>query len=238
LKSEIPPEKLSEKENILIFGTGEQCLRILDIILAIDRYTVCGFIDSELEIGKDYAGFKILGRMSDLPLVLTSHKVDKGIIAFENNFIRYEVAAAINAAACNFEFVSAIHPSAILGRDVKISDGCVIMPNVVINIGAELGKHCLMKARSSLDHDSYLSDYSSLGVDTTAGGNVKIGQCTTIANGVSIVQNIAIGNHSVVSAGSLVVDNLGDNILVSGVPAKEIGKQIENIYDISKIADK
>lgn len=231
MKSNAPRENLKTKENILIFGTGEHCLRILDIILADDRYQVCGFIDSELEIGNDYAGFKILGRMSDLPQILTSYKVYKGIIAFENNFIRQEVAVAINEVASNFEFVSAIHPNAILGRDVKIAAGCVIMSHVVINVGTELGKHCLLETRSSLDHDSCLGDYSSLGVDTTTGGNVKIGECTEIADGVCILESIAIGNHSTVKIGSVVFNDLGDNILIDGVPAKEIGKQIENISD-------
>lgn len=213
------------KENILIFGAGAVCRYTMDIILAEDRYKICGIIDSELEIGQDYFGYRILGQMSDLPSILDAHNLHKGIIAISDNFTRYKVAKEIGDVAGNFEFISAVHPNTVIGGNVKISDGCLIMSHAVINNGAELGQHCFMGTSSSLDHDSFLGNYSSLGPKTTVGGNVKIGECTAISLGVNIINEIAIGNHSVVGAGSLVLKNLGDNIVAYGSPAKEVKKR-------------
>lgn len=50
--------------------------------------------------------------------------------------------------------------------------------------------------------------------------NVVIGDGTWICTRVTIINQTCIGNGCVVAAGAVVIDDIGDNILVAGVPAK------------------
>jgi acetyltransferase-like isoleucine patch superfamily enzyme len=52
------------------------------------------------------------------------------------------------------------------------------------------------------------------------GGTVTIGEKTWICVGSSIANNIKIGNNCVIGAGSVVLKDVPNNVLVAGVPAK------------------
>ena len=52
------------------------------------------------------------------------------------------------------------------------------------------------------------------------GGNVSIGQNSWIGIGSVIKQNIRIGSNVVIGAGSVVINDVEDNKIVYGVPAK------------------
>jgi serine acetyltransferase len=54
-----------------------------------------------------------------------------------------------------------------------------------------------------------MADFSSLASGVTIGGNVKIGFCSAICIGVTVIQNITIGEHTVIGATSLVLKSIG-----------------------------
>ena len=76
-----------------------------------------------------------------------------------------------------------------------------------------------------IDHDNKIGKFCSIGPGSTIGGKVKINDYSAIALGSSVIQEISIGGHVVVGAHSLILNNVMDNTLVYGVPAKEIRKR-------------
>ena len=61
--------------------------------------------------------------------------------------------------------------------------------------------------------------------------NIHIGDNVYIARGVTILGPINIGNNVTIAANSVVIKDVPDNCVVSGIPAKIImkdGKKIEN----------
>ena len=113
----------------------------------------------------------------------------------------------------------------ILGKNVSVGDGSVLMAGVIVNNDAIIGEHCFLATKASLDHDSVMSDFSSLSPGVTTGGNVSIGYCTAIGIGANILHGKTIGDHTVVGSGALVLENLGDQCVAFGVPAKVIRKR-------------
>ena len=65
----------------------------------------------------------------------------------------------------------------------------------------------------------------SLSSGVTTGGYVKLGKYSAITLGVTIIDRITIGENVVVGSGSLVMNDIGDNVLAYGLPAKEIRKR-------------
>lgn len=96
-----------------------------------------------------------------------------------------------------YDFASDIHPSAKIGQNVVIEDGCsiaegvVIEHNVVIHSGTRIGKNSRVRSCSSIGSDGFgferLEDGTSLRFPhlggVVIGENVEIGSCAAIACG-------------------------------------------------------
>lgn len=214
-----------EKERILLFGASEHTRYTIDIVEQEGKYEIAGILDFKLEKGVIYAGYEILGKDEELPHIMAKYRVSKGIVVIGDNFKRKMVVDKILKLVNDFSFVSAIHPSVIIGKNVTIGEGSVFMAAVIINNDSTIGKHSFIATKASIDHDSTLGDYSSVSAGVTSGGHVNIGCCTAIALGVNIIHGRTIGNNTVIGAGALVVKDIGDNIVAYGVPAREIRKR-------------
>lgn len=215
-----------EMQNVVIIGASGHGNVVLDCIEKEAKYNVVGFIDSFEEKGTEVSGYTVLGTEYDLPFLIEKHQLLGGIIAIGDNWTRSLVVERIFKIAPKFNYVSAVHPNAEVGKDVQVGVGSVVMPGVTVNANAIIGDHCILNTNSSLDHDGFMSTFSSLAPNVCVGANFILGKGSAICLGSNIIENITIGNYTVVGAGSLVVGNISDNVLVYGAPAKIIKKRI------------
>ncbi len=123
-----------------------------------------------------------------------------------------------------------IEPGAIIRDKVKIDKGAVIMMGAVVNIGAEIGEGTMVDMNSVVGARGKLGKNVHLGAGSVVAGvleppskspciiedNVLIG-----ANSV-VLEGVKIGKGSVVAAGSVVVEDVPENVVVAGSPAKVI----------------
>lgn len=111
-----------------------------------------------------------------------------------------------------YVFPPKIHPSAILGRNTIIEDGCIIHENVIIehnvtiHSGTIIGKNSRIRSNSSIGGDGFgferLEDGTPLRFPhlggVSIGENVEVGSCSTIAKGTLgdtiIEDNVKIDN--------------------------------------------
>ena len=210
------------RKKILIIGASGHAKVIIDIIEQHDHYEIFGLIDTYKPIGTELGGYKILGNEYDILELMNSHDIYGGIIAVGDNWKRLALHQAITKQTKKFNFITAIHPKASIGKGVSVANGTVIMAGSVINCDAKVGAFCILNSISSLGHDSIMEDFSSLAPGVNVGGNAKIGYASAISMGANIIENIEIGIHTVVGAGATVIENVGDYKVVCGVPAKEI----------------
>jgi sugar O-acyltransferase (sialic acid O-acetyltransferase NeuD family) len=215
-------------DKIFLFGASDHCKYTIDIIEQEKKYEIAGIFDYQLEKGSFFYGYEILGYLHDLAEIAAKLKASAGIVAIGDNYTRSKLAAEIHAIVPDFQFVNAVHPSVILGKNSTLGKGCVIMAGVIINNDCKVGDHVFLATKCSVDHDSTVGDYSSLSPGVVTGGRVSIGYCTAIGIGATILHYTAIGSNSVVGAASLVNKTVGDNAVVYGVPAKFIKSRNEN----------
>jgi sugar O-acyltransferase (sialic acid O-acetyltransferase NeuD family) len=120
------------------------------------------------------------------------------------------------------EFVTFIHPSAIIGHNVKVGEGCVITPNCIITADVTLGKFNFLNTSTTIGHDVVLGEYSSLNGKVEVSGWCNIGNEVLIGSRVVILPKKKISNNVVVGAGSVVIGNINKPITVFGNPARKI----------------
>jgi sugar O-acyltransferase (sialic acid O-acetyltransferase NeuD family) len=213
-------------QNIIIFGASGHGSVVLDCIEKEGKYNVIGFVDSFKKKGTKLNGYEVLGSEYDLPYLLEKYAVIGGIVAIGDNWIRKSIVERILKIAPEFSFITAIHPSANIGLDVEIGKGTVVMPGVTINSNSVIGNFCILNTNASLGHDGFMSNYSSVAPRVCAGGNLILGEGSSICLGVNIIENISIGKHTVVGAGALVLGNIDSNVVAYGAPAIKIRDRI------------
>jgi acetyltransferase-like isoleucine patch superfamily enzyme len=209
-------------KKIVLFGGGNQVHYTLDIIEKQGLYQVVGIIDSVHEIGTERFGYKIIGRQENINHLIKEYGIEAGIITIGDNCIRYKISKQIKNLAKDFEFVNAIHPSVIIGNNVKIGNGVVAMAGVIINPMAKIGNHTFFATGSQIEHDCIIEDYASVSAGSILGGYVHIKKYSAITLNVTILDRVIIGQNSVIGSGSLVLKNIPDNILAYGNPCKNV----------------
>ena len=190
---------------VWIYGASGHGKVILDI-LEINGNEVAGFIDDNEQ----------LTRFLDYPVIRRSElgngKLDV-IIGIGANATRTKVAVA-NL----FNYVNAIHPSAIVSPRVIIGEGNVVMAGVIVQSGTTIGNHVIVNTGARVDHDCRIDDYVHLSPGVVLCGDVTVGKGTWIGAGSTVIQGVTIGANVIVGAGSVIRKNVPDNVLIVGNP--------------------
>ena len=202
----------SVKREYIILGAGGHAAVIADILYK-SGCSLKGFLDDAVAVGTDVLGSKVIGKIDNC----RDYSECLFIIGIGENHIRKRIAGKYS-----LEYGKAIHPSAIIGQQVEIGCGTVIMGGCVINSRTVIGKNCIVNTRASVDHDNKLGDFVHISPGAVLGGTVFVEDGTHIGIGACVKNNICICNDVIVGAGALVVKNINDPGTYVGVPARRI----------------
>jgi sugar O-acyltransferase (sialic acid O-acetyltransferase NeuD family) len=207
-------------EKIVLFGGGLHTQYCIDIIEKENKYHVIGIIDPHKDIGSEFYGYDVIGREEQLKELMKNHNIHGGIITIGDNWTRKIVHDSITNQVPDFKFVNAIHPSTIIGKNVKLGVGVVTMAGCIINPNCIVGNFCFFATGAQLEHDSVIGDFASISAGSITGAKVRIGKYSAITLGVTVIDRLTIGENTVVGSGSLVLNDLPDNVVAYGNPAK------------------
>ncbi len=209
-------------KNVVLFGGGLHANYCAEIIEMAGNYNIVGIIDSVASIGSDLYGYSVIGRQEDIINLVKENNKNCGLISIGDNWSRKIVHDCIIDLIPGFEFINAIHPSVIIGKNVKLGIGIVVMAGSIINPNCIIGDFCFFATGAQLDHDNVIEPYASISAGSVTGGKVNIGKFSAITLGVTIIDRTNIGENVVIGSGSLVLNNIPDNVLAYGSPAKII----------------
>ena len=88
--------------------------------------------------------------------------------------------------------------------------------NVTVGDHVHIGNACIVA------HDSIIEKYCRLGPRSTINGSCHIKRGAYIGSGVTLIENMSVGEWSIVGAGATVVEDIPDSVVAVGVPAKVI----------------
>lgn len=148
----LEPTKTPESSmKIVVYGVGGHAKVVLDVLEKVGVCAIVGLLDDSAElVGSMRSGYRVLGGRA-LFEGLIEEGVKGMIVALGDNVRRRAVFDAARAA--EFELVTAVHPSALLGSRVKVGAGSVLVAGVVVNVDAEIGDNVIVNTSASVDHD-------------------------------------------------------------------------------------
>jgi UDP-3-O-[3-hydroxymyristoyl] glucosamine N-acyltransferase len=109
----------------------------------------------------------------------------------------------------------------IIGDDVEVQSNAVIHRGVLRN--TIIGNETKIGSCSVIAHEVTIGKRCIIGTCVSITGSAELKDDVYIAPGVSIINNISIGQGAFIGLASLVVDDVPEKTTVLGHPAEEIG---------------
>jgi len=204
--------------------------KLVDAVKLDDVNEAMG-INSRLELAK---ANRIMQKRINEKLMLAGVT----IVDPDSTFISYNVLIGVD---------SVIYPFTVIDRDVTIGKRCFIGPFAHLRSGSRLSDEVtagnfLEVVRTKIGANTFVKHFSYLG-DSSVGSGVNIGAGTITANfdgvnkGETIIKDkaligsdtilvapVKVGKQAVTGAGSVVINNVPDKMVVVGVPARILKK--------------
>lgn len=203
-------------KKLIIIGASGHGKVVADIALKLQKYEKIVFLDDNENV-KECMNFPVIGKSSD-----AEQYIDEAdfIVAIGNAKIRKKVTEQLEGIGASV--ATLIHPMAVIGSNVAIGDGSVVMAGAVINPDSTIGKSCIINTCASVDHDCRVGDYVHVSVGTHVCGTVEIGENTWIGAGATVKNNVNICGDCMIGVGAAVVKDIREVGTYVGVPARRI----------------
>ncbi|MBQ7503794.1 MAG: acetyltransferase [Ruminococcus sp.] len=199
-------------KKLVIIGASGHGKVIADIALKTG-YEEIVFLDDDDSV-KTCAGFPVVGNSE----MISEYNDWDFVVAIGNVQIRERLTDEL----ANYSLATLIHPDAVIGREVEIGRGTVIMAGAVINSYTKIGRGCIINTCSSVDHDCNIGDFVHVAVGSHICGTVNVGTSTWIGAGSTVSNNIDICGNCKIGVGAVVIKNIEEVGTYIGVPAKKI----------------
>lgn len=210
-------------KDIAIFGAGGFGREVLTLINDINKveklWNIVGFFDDRYKKGDIINGITVLGTTQDLN---TWNKEISVVVAIGNPIVRKKIINKINNQ--HVDYPTIIHPTVLIGDPnyVTIGKGCIICANNIITTNIKIGDFVILNLACTTGHDTIIGNYAAFMPTCNISGEVKINDCVYCGTGVKIINQIEIGENSIIGAGAVVASSQPDNCTIVGVPAKVI----------------
>ena len=210
-------------KDIAIFGVGGFGREVLALIKDINRvepqWNVVGFFDDGYEKGLMVNGYTTLGKVGDL----NKWETDIAIaVSIGSPVIKKKILDNIHNPKVSFPTL--IHPTVWIGdKDyVEIGKGGIFCAGVMITTNIVIKDFVILNLQCTVGHDSVINDYAAFMPSVNISGEVNIGEGVYVGTGAKIINQLEIGDYTIVGAGAVVSKTLPAHCTAVGVPAKPI----------------
>ena len=120
-------------------------------------------------------------------------------------------------------FARLIHPTALVGHNVRIGDGSILGPLTQLSCDIQLGQHVFFGTHSNTGHDTRIGSYSQISGSCEINGMAILEEGVFLGSHATILPSARVGAWAYVGAGSVVLRRVAPRAKVFGNPAVTIG---------------
>jgi sugar O-acyltransferase (sialic acid O-acetyltransferase NeuD family) len=204
---------------VVILGAGGHGQVVADVLQRAgagdSQSRVIGYVDDDPGLREHMLlGVPVLGNIAALAAI----EHDAVIVAIGHNLARRELFARLQAGG--ERFATAKHPSAIIGSEVHLGEGCMVCAGAIVGPASRIGVDVILNTACSVDHHNQIADHVHIGPGAHLGGEVQVAEGALVGMGATVLPRCRVGAWSTVAAGAVVTEDVPDGATVVGVPAR------------------
>lgn len=202
------------KGNIYILGFSGHALSVIDALKSKSK-AVTGYFDQKIneDTTWHYCGEESLEIISK---ILTSEDILFPSVG--SNPLRKKMYSFIEE--CGVKMDSIFHVSAIISDTAVVGNSCFLSAGSIVNAKTRIGNAVIINTGAIIEHECLISNFVHIGPGAVLAGNVTIDECSFIGANSTIKQGVVIGKNVIIGSGSVVLNNVPDNSVFVGNPAK------------------
>lgn len=214
--------KFINMKQISIYGAGgfgrEVNMLIEQINMHSLKWSFIGYWDDGVEKGTNINDYNVLGGINEL-----NNYSEELYIAIAVGDPKTKERIINKIKNPKIHFPTLVHPSVQIGNKfVSIGIGSIICGGSIITTNIKIGDHVILNLSCTVGHDTIIGDYSSFMPSVNISGEVNIEKCVYVGTGAKIINQLSIGEYSIVGAGAVVSKSLPAKCTAVGIPAKPI----------------
>lgn len=200
-------------------GFGREVKMLIDQINDKEKqYEFIGFFDDAFEKNLIINGFPVIGSIDDINSLEFELAL---VIAIGDPKTKRSILNKITNKKVNFPTL--IHPNVFIGKDgVSVGQGCIICCSNVITVNVTIGDFVILNLMCTVGHDTIIENFSSFMPSVNISGEVNIKEGVYVGTGAKIINQLVIGENSIIGAGAVVYKSIPANCTAVGIPAKPI----------------
>ena len=205
-------------KKIVIIGAGgfgrELLQRDKDINAGQQKWEIMGFIDDNLHaLDHIECDYPVIGRVHDWQ----PGEDEVFALALGDPGIKELVVKEMKEKGALFADV--IHPTAVVTPFSSHGEGLIMFPGSKLSVNSKVGDFVTVLS-SGVGHDVLVGDYTTISGMCSVLRNVTIGRRVFVAAGVSIANDLHIGDDSYLGLGSVILKDIPEKSRVFGNPAR------------------
>lgn len=208
-----------DRIEIIIHGCGamaiELAMYINDVIhqgdVCYKDLVVTDIVSTEFSRAHDLE--QVLGSSVSFHNSITSvnrFKEKKSIIAISTALVVKRKISEIKAEGG--DFITIIHPSAVISPVANIGKGAIIAPFVYIGPFSKVGDNSIINIHSTIGHDVSIGSGVIISPHVDLNGGSSIGDYSFLGAGVIVDPHTKIGRYCKLSSGVVVKNDLSDGM--------------------------
>ncbi len=205
---------------VAIIGAGGQARVVYEILRHNLTLEVAAFVDNTKRGDDEF--------IMDVPVVGDHSKVPdlirKGVKGFVVGVGDNEIRAHHFREFRDMSLipVNAVHPTSHIAFNAVIGSGVVIATAATIATGATIGDNAIINTGAIIEHEDRIGEHVHIGPGTSIAGRVVVKKGALVGIGCAVKEYVTIGENAIIGAGSVVLEDIPDNAVAVGVPARVI----------------
>lgn len=215
---------------VVLYGAGNVGKMVAYLLSYREDVAVAAMVDDNRDVwGTEVRGIPVVGGGDKLAELLADG-VTGAICSIGDNKARGRISTMLSDMG--FQLVNAIHPTAMISPDVQMGVGCIVAAGVILYVDPVIGNHVYFDAGALVSHDCVVGDNCLISAGVTIGARIDIGRNVLVGLGASVMtpkwgqeSRLRVGDNAVIGMGAVVMEDVPENAVVVGVPAKVVRYQ-------------